>query len=88
MNTTSNITSNNSSKPIFVYVLTRVNQYGSTGTKHSTVIGVYHSEKEFQKQIEYYRLHHPSTKDTPYHFQMIKVPLDSIGEHQFEHKLF
>ena len=67
-------------KTFFVYVLNKINQSGTSSIQHKDTIGVYHNETELDKQIDYFHKHNPSTKDFQYHFEIIKMPLDSIGE--------
>jgi len=64
----------------FVFVLNKINQYGSTGSKYKETIGVYDNEIELNKQIDYYHKHNPSTKDNSYHFEMMQIQMNQIGD--------
>jgi len=65
-----------------MFILNMIQQYGQSGHKFHTSIGVYSNKTALNSQMDYIRQNNPNTSDCPYHFEVIECSPNSIGDHK------
>jgi hypothetical protein len=63
-----------------VYVLNQVQRYGLSGVSFSTTLGVYSNDQDLESEMALIRKKMPNTSDCPYHFEVLTVKMNQVGQ--------
>lgn len=62
-----------------LFILNMIQQYGHSGHKYHTSIGVYSNQSSLDSQMDYIRQNTPNTSDYRYHFEVVECQPNAIG---------
>lgn len=64
-------------------VLNKIRQSGRSGHKFVECLGVFSNEEKAREQMDYYQTYYPSDRDYSYYFELIRCPLNFVGNTSF-----